>query len=123
MHKGYFRKQIFIPQDHGSWVFILSPLLVGLLAGENFTPASFHLVMAALAGFFIRQPLIIAVKVWSGRRAKNDLPAAYFWIALYGCVILIATIGLVAQWVYLPFLSRTAQHPRICMAFVADQQA
>src|SRR5574342_508307 len=30
-----FSKHIALPQDHGSWVFILSPLLIGLFAGRR----------------------------------------------------------------------------------------
>jgi hypothetical protein len=28
-----FVRHIALPQDHGSWVFLLSPLLIGLFAG------------------------------------------------------------------------------------------
>ena len=92
---AYLRKQIFLPQDHGSWVFILSPLLVGLFAGGRFTLASLSLVLAATAAFLIRQPITIAVKAYSGRRAKSDLPAARFWIALYGLIVMVALTGLI----------------------------
>ncbi|RPJ23705.1 MAG: hypothetical protein EHM33_20105 [Chloroflexi bacterium] len=95
MAHPYLRKQIFLPQDHGSWVFIFSPLLIGLFAGGRFTVASLSLVIAALAAFLLRQPLTMAVKAYSGRRAKSDLPAARFWIVAYGMIILIALIGLV----------------------------
>ena len=78
MQKTLFRKQIFLPQDHGSWVFILSPLLIGLFAGKNFNYASFNLIIAAMGAFLIRQPLTIAVKIYSRRRAKDELPAARF---------------------------------------------
>ena len=94
MAHTYFRKQIFLPQDHGSWVFILSPLLVGLFAGGRFTFASLSLVIAAMAAFLLRQPVDIAVKAYSGRRAKSDLPAARFWIVVYGTIILVALTGL-----------------------------
>lgn len=94
MSRDFFRKQIFLPQDHGSWVFIFSPLLIGLFAGGKFTVASLSLVIAAIAAFLVRQPITIAVKAYSGRRAKSDLPAARFWIALYGAIILVALIGL-----------------------------
>ena len=92
---AYLRRQIFLPQDHGSWVFIFSPLLVGLFAGGRFTFASLSLVLAAIAAFLIRQPITIAVKAYSGRRSKSDLPAALFWIAWYGLIVLIALIGLI----------------------------
>ena len=95
MTSAYFRKQIFLPQDHGSWVFIFSPLLVGLFAGGRFTPASLSLVVAAMAAFLLRQPVTIAVKAYSGRRAKSDLPAAQFWIVVYAIIVLIALIGLI----------------------------
>jgi len=95
MRPPYFRKQIFLPQDHGSWVFILSPLLVGLFAGGRFTLASLYLVIACMAAFLIRQPITIVVKAYSGRRAKADLPAARVWIAVYGFITLVALIALI----------------------------
>jgi hypothetical protein len=95
MAHAYFRKQIFLPQDHGSWVFILCPLFVGLFAGGRFTLASLDLVIAAMAVFLLRQPLTMAVKAYSGRRPKTDLPAARLWIVVYGLIILAALIGLI----------------------------
>lgn len=94
MPTSYFRKQIFLPQDHGSWVFIFSPLLIGLFAGARFTFASLSLVIAAIAAFLIRQPITIAVKGFSGRRARSDLAAAGIWISVYGLIIMAALIGL-----------------------------
>ena len=85
-----FRHHIALPQDHGSWVFILSPLLIGLFVGGNFTPASFNLVVAALGAFLIRQPVTVAIKDYSGRRPRTDLPAARFWTVVYGLIILLA---------------------------------
>lgn len=94
MLRTYFRKQIFLPQDHGSWVFILCPLFVGLFAGGRFTPASLSLVVAAMTVFLLRQPVTMAVKAYAGRRPKSDLPAARVWIVVYGVIILIALVGL-----------------------------
>ncbi len=78
-------------------MFIFSPLLIGLFAGKNFSNASYHLVLATLTAFLIRQPLTIAIKVWSGRRAKVDLQPAFFWIAIYVGILFIATIGLIVE--------------------------
>jgi hypothetical protein len=97
MHTSYFRKQIFLPQDHGSWVFILSPLLIGLFAGGKFTYASLNLIIAALAAFLIRQPITIAVKAYFGRRSKGDLSAARFWIVVHSLISLFALIGLIGK--------------------------
>ena len=91
----YFRKQVFLPQDHGSWVFIFSPLLVGLFAGGRFTLASLSLVIAAITAFLIRQPITSVVKAYSGRRSRSDLPAARSWIAVYGVILLVALAVLI----------------------------
>jgi hypothetical protein len=95
--ESLFRKQIAIPQDHGSWVFIISPLLIGLFAGGAFTPSSLALVVAAMAAFLLRQPVTMAVKAYSGRRPPTDLPAARFWVTVYGLVILAALGALIAN--------------------------
>lgn len=67
---------------------------------------SLSLVIASIAAFLIRQPITIAVKVYAGRRAKTDLPAARVWIVAYGILILIALIGLIqAGFSYLLLLA------------------
>lgn len=95
MMKQFFKKQIALPQDHGSWVFILSPLLVGIFAGDDFSPATFSLIVAAMSAFLIRQPMTVAVKAFSGRRPKTDLPAARFWLLVYGFIAAFALLGLI----------------------------
>lgn len=106
MAPSYFRKQIFLPQDHGSWVFIFSPLLIGLFLGGRFSFASLSLVIASVAAFLLRQPITMAVKAFSGRRAKTDLSAAALWIVVYGVIALIAVVGLIrAGFAYLLFLA------------------
>jgi hypothetical protein len=86
----FLRRNIALPQDHGSWVFILSPLLIGLFAGGNFSPASLALVVAAMAAFLIRQPVIMAIKAYSGRRPRSDLPSARFWMMVYAILLLLS---------------------------------
>ncbi|MBF8285526.1 MAG: hypothetical protein HW378_4441 [Anaerolineales bacterium] len=94
--RSLFRRHIALPTDHGSWVFLLSPLLIGLFAGGRWTPAVVPLVVAALAAFLLRQPVTIAVKAYSGRRSRSDLPAARFWILIYGLIGLLAVAILFA---------------------------
>ena len=93
----YMRRHIALPGEHGAWVFLLSPLLIGLTAGGEITFASLSLVIAALAAFLIRQPFSIAVKVQSGRRSRRDLPAARFWIMIYGGIALLAVTSLIME--------------------------
>ena len=92
-----FRRPIALPQDHGSWVFLLSPLIIGLSAGDHWRAASFYLVAAALAAFLARQPVTVLVKVLSGRRPRGELAAAVFWVSFYGLAGLLALGGLAAS--------------------------
>ena len=89
-NKRFFNRQIALPQDHGSWVFILSPLLIGIFAGGTFTYATFSLIVAAMAAFLLRQPMAVMVKAYSGRRPRTDLPAARLWFGVYGVVAFLA---------------------------------
>lgn len=93
--KSLLNPTIAIPQDHGAWVFLFSPLLIGLFAGGRLAWDSAFLALAALMAFLIRQPVTMAVKACSGRRPRSDLPAARFWILIYGAVALAALTGLV----------------------------
>ena len=104
--KLYFKKQVALPQDHGSWVFILSPLLVGIFAGGNFTLATFNLFIAAMSAFMMRQPLTVAVKAYSGRRPKADLDSARFWVLIYGGIAALTLLGLILEgYQYILFLA------------------
>lgn len=95
--QDYFKKQIALPQDHGSWVFIFSPLLIGIFAGGSFTLSTFNLILAAMSAFLIRQPMTVIVKAYSGRRPKSDLAAAHFWVLIYGSIAALALLGLILQ--------------------------
>ena len=101
-----FVRHIALPQDHGSWVFLFSPLLIGLFAGGSWSLASVFLIIAALAGFLIRQPITMALKAYSGRRSRRDLPAARFWIVVYTIIGLLGVAGLAVQgYAYLLYLA------------------
>jgi len=91
-----FQRHIALPSDHGSWVFLLSPLMIGLFAGEAWSLPSVYLIIAALAAFLLRQPATYLVKVYSGRRSRRDLPAAWFWLGVYSALGALALVGLLA---------------------------
>lgn len=80
------QKQFFLPQEHGAWVFLLSPLLIGTFIGRSWNAAGLLLWIGSLAAFLLRQPVSIAVKAYSGRRSKKDLRPAMFWTILYGSI-------------------------------------
>ena len=92
--RNIFKKHIALPQDHGSWVFLLSPMIIGIFAGGRISLATGIMILSAFSAFFIRQPITIAVKIFSGRRSKRDLTAAVFWAAIYGILMLLGLVGL-----------------------------
>jgi hypothetical protein len=118
LHRGYFpgekkegaiKRTISLPQDHGSWVFLLSPLLIGLFTAGNWSLSTVYLILAALAAFLIRQPVTIATKAYTGRRSRKDLREAWFWILVYGLLGLLAFIALLIQgYGYLVYLALPA---------------
>lgn len=109
MKKTLFKQHIALPQDHGSWVFLLSPLLIGLFTAGSWSAATIPLIIAAMSAFLIRQPVTTAIKVYSGRRSRKDLPAAWFWMVIYGASGLIAFIALMLQgYGYLAYLALPA---------------
>lgn len=98
-----FLKHIAIPNEHGSWVFLFSPMLIGLFAGGNFSRASLLLITGALAAFMMRQPITIMVKILSKRRPRSEITSALFWMGIYGVIGLVSLIGLILMG-YLPLL-------------------
>ena len=102
----YFRRHIALPSDHGSWVFLLSPMLIGFFASGRWTSASGYLILGSLAAFFLRQPTSMAVKAYAGRRSRQDLPAARLWMMVYGLIELFALSNLFRLgYDYLVFLA------------------
>ncbi len=91
------KRHIALPTDHGSWVFLLMPLVIGLVAGGSFSAASLYLILAAMAAFLMRQPITIAVKALSGRRARRELAPAGFWILIYALLGLASVAGLLSE--------------------------
>jgi hypothetical protein len=72
-------------------------LVIGLFAGGNFSTATVTLIIACMAAFLIRQPITMIVKAASGRRSRQDLPAALFWTGIYGLLGLAAALRLLVE--------------------------
>ncbi len=101
-----YRKHAAVPSEHGSWVFLFSPLLIGIILGQAWSLEALLLSIAALSGFMLRQPMILLVKVFSRRRPKTDLVPAIFWTVVYA-LIGAAAFGLLAArgYAYLALLA------------------
>jgi len=106
--RRFFRRRYAIPAEHGAWVLFASPLLIGFAAGREWNVASNYLLVAAIAGFMIRQPFITIARAHTDRQKQRDLPAARFWILVYGTIAALHVTGLVIRgfgyllWLTLP---------------------
>ena len=89
-----FRSHVALPADHGSWALYLGPLAIGIAAGGRWQTTTFYLIVATACGFLVRQPMTLAVKAHAGRRPRDILPAARFWIGIYAAVGLLHVTGL-----------------------------
>jgi hypothetical protein len=88
------KRHIAWPADHGTWAFFLSPLVIGLVTGERWCRGSLYLVVAALSGFLLRQPITTLVKIMSRRRGSKDLAATLVWSSIYLGIALLHLLGL-----------------------------
>jgi len=93
----FWRGHVALPAEHGAWVLLLGPLLIGLFAGGRWSIVSLYLIVAALCAFLARQPVTLAIKAATGRRDRDVLPAAGLWIALYGALGALHVSGLVLR--------------------------
>jgi hypothetical protein len=91
-----WRKHIALPQQHGSWVLWLGPYLTGLGIGGFLRPGVLWLSIASLGAFLALQPLTVLVKSLSGRRTRDDVMPALFWLGLYGTLVVAGSLGLIA---------------------------
>jgi hypothetical protein len=92
----FFRRTYILPPEHGSWIWWIGPLLIGLAAAGHVPPDTCALFAAGLLAFLLRQPASILVKARVGRRPADDTKPAALWltadaILLLGvCSILVA---------------------------------
>lgn len=133
--KNFFQKHIALPNDHGSWVFLLSPLLIGIFAGGTYPTATTYLIIGVLSAFLLRQPTVIAIKAYAGRRSSQDIPIAQGWIIIYGLIaaftlimliqagffyiLALALPGLLVFFWHLALVSRRAERYQITVDILA----
>ncbi|WP_420641805.1 YwiC-like family protein [Candidatus Leptofilum sp.] len=119
-----FRKQLILPAEHGSWSWLLVPLLVGTAVAEQITLPGILVLIGGLAFFLLRQPATVWVRVRQGRGRRSDGPIAQRVLWILGGVMLVCAVGLllygrfVMVWLLLPFsvlmvtYMRVAQQPQ-----------
>jgi hypothetical protein len=104
--ENVFKKRYFLPTEHGSWIWLIGPLLIGAAAAGEYTPDLLWLSLAMLAAFLFRQPAAMLVKTFSGRRPVTERVPVLVWGSLYALVVLIGfTVLLVRNHLILLYLA------------------
>ncbi len=73
------------------------PLVFGMAVARAFPPVLIWLLLASLGAFLALQPLTLLVKVWAGRRPRDEGGPALLWLGLYGALTMAGVVGLIQQ--------------------------
>jgi hypothetical protein len=89
---------VFLPKEHGSWSMAIEPLALGLLVAP--TPAGTALATAALAGFFARRPLKLALapEYTARRQVARETMVMFSAFAMAGLFETLVLGGVTALW-------------------------
>lgn len=81
--RGWLRKYLAVPQEHGSWPLFLVPCFVGAAVSGEWNRPLWAFLAGSLALFMARQPLSLFVRTRFGRRKANDAHLALGWAVAY----------------------------------------
>src|SRR5690349_19282818 len=81
-----------LPQEHGAWVMLYVPLLIGFAVAGEWTPLRWLLLTLAVTGAFLARD---AAGLLLRRRGK---PGTRFWLCLYSAILIAGALPLL--WVY-----------------------
>lgn len=105
-----FRKQLILPAEHGSWSWLLVPYFVGVMVAGTWNLAAFLVLLGGLAGFLMRQPATVAMRVRAGRGRRADGRPALAWTIFFGTIAFACLLGLLALgraallWLLIPMV-------------------
>lgn len=80
-----------LPKEHGSWVMLIVPLLLGFSLAPGWDWRGIILIVAAFGFFLVRTPLATLVK--TRKRKQTDRTYLWRWTAIYGGIT-----GLAGGW-------------------------
>lgn len=81
--KPLFRKRVALPAEHGAWTWWLGPLAIGVAAAPARSGDHLLLLFLCLAGFLLRHPVALLVRIAVGRKPPVDRAASLFWSFSY----------------------------------------
>jgi len=72
-----------LPREHGAWVMLAVPLLLGNILAPSWHPRSLLLILAVFSGFLARHPLSYLIKTRSRKRASRRKHQHTQWFLIY----------------------------------------
>ena len=99
-------KSVALPVEHGSWGFLLEPLVAGLAVA--FSWGGVWIALMTIGAFLMRQPLKVLIIDRLGMKVRERAKTALTFIAIYGAVFtagFAGTIFSVGGRPLLPFVS------------------
>lgn len=111
VRRVFFRKNLVLPAEHGSWAWLFIPYLVGITVAGGVNTAVFLLLVGGLAAFLLRQPATAWLRIHQGRGRQADRPLAVGWtVGLAGTAVfsfaVLLFIGLYdLLWLTIPLLA------------------
>jgi hypothetical protein len=106
--RGFFRKRLIMPAEHGSWSWLLVPYFVGVLVAGRWNATAWLVLSGGLAAFLMRQPATVAMRARTGRGRKADGGPAIAWTIFLGVIALASLTGLLIMgrvellWLLIP---------------------
>lgn len=86
-------RQVAIPTEHGSWSFLLEPLIAGLAVAYSI--GGVWIAVMTVGAFLCRQPLKVLVADRMGRSNADRARAALAFFLLYASIFTIGVVGTV----------------------------
>jgi hypothetical protein len=81
-----------MPQEHGAWVVLYAPLLIGIALARPWRPAAQICLFLAVTGAFLaRGPSVQLLK-------RRDTARSTFWLGVYGAMLLAGALPLLLVW-------------------------
>jgi hypothetical protein len=95
-------RSVALPVEHGSWGFLLEPIVAGLAIA--FSLGGVWIALLTIGAFLARQPLKVLLIDRLGMKVRERARAAFAFLSAYGTVFVAGLIGTVASVGWRPLL-------------------
>lgn len=111
-------RQIIVPTEHGSWSFLLEPLIGGLIIA--FSVGGLWIALMTIGAFLCRQPVKVLILDRRGLRNRQRAQWAFLFLVIFGSAFLIGLAGALVYAGSKPLLPFVAVLPLIALQIIND---